>query len=306
MNIAVMIATANDGLNGLARLLGLDFSTLPQEWKECSLGLVHKKQSTSGRSSIIEFAAIQGVVRKEYKELFSDIYVPRPFQPTKEPSIRSMHNPDVDNSELTSLQAFYQRHDSLGYYAGLYRVHNKLDDSLVFWTQDEDPTSLQDRREFSAGLVRMDELKAQIADKKKLEDELLHLNKRLGDIRKSTEAKLLRRRQKKVRVVSPSITSIAKQSSSISDTDPLVQSEFLIQPQAQAQTGSSHTPTTSSGSQMKPSSSQFTTTPITSNPSRGYTNANINANTHSRTEEDGSSTNPNSNDAEISQQNFVV
>jgi hypothetical protein len=117
---------------------------------------------------------------------------------------------------------------------------------------------------------------------------------------------LLRRRQKKVRVVSPSITSIAKQSSSISDTDPLVQSEFLIQPQAQAQTGSSHTPTMSSGSQMKPSSSQFTTTPITSNPSRGYTNANINANTYSRTEEDGSSTNPNSNDAEISQQNFVV
>jgi hypothetical protein len=266
INIAVMIATANDGLNGLARLLGLNTSAIPKEWNEGSLGLVHK-QNPSVRSSIIEFATIQRVVRREFKGLHSNVYIPQSIETT-----RRDHDLVDTGSELNSLQAFYQRQDPLGYYTGLHRVYDSRDESLVFWTQDEDPMSFNDRLEFSDGLKSIDQLKDEIVDKNKLEEELIQLNKRLLESKERTEAKLHRRRQKKVRVVSPA---------SIPEDNPVRETaDFLIPPQ-EAQSSAF------SGPQMKSSSLHFTTTPTITNPPC------------SNPEEEG-------NGATRTQQNFVI
>ncbi len=255
INIAVMIATANDGLNGLARLLGTNSYPIPQQWSECILGLVHNPDA-KGRSSIVEFATIQSVVRKEFKGLYSSIRVPQSISET--------------GSELDSLQAFYQRHDSLGYYAGLHRVHDSQDNSLVFWTQDEEPPSLDGQLEILEGLTRKSQLEAEIVDKNQLEEELIRLNKRLLDLKAKTEAKLLKRKQKKVRVVSPQLPASIPEDNSVS---PEANQIYIPSQQTQSTSSSrlsssaynTSTPSGSSSSQIKPKALKYTTIPVTSN-----------------------------------------
>ena len=199
IDITVMVATANDGLHGLSRLLGLNIPIIPESWNGCSLGLVHKKES-SGKSSVIEFATIRGILRKEFKVLYSDIRLSKSSQ---EPITKG----HVDKeTELRSLEAFYQRQDSLGSFSGLQRVYDKEDDSLTFWTCDENQITRRNQREFSDGQKRLDQLEAEIAEKNKIEEEVIRLSQKLQDMKAKTEARMLRRREKKVRVVSPKLS----------------------------------------------------------------------------------------------------
>lgn len=195
VNIAVMVATANDGLCGLARLLGIDAVVIPDSWKECTLGLVHK-QKQFGRSSIVEFATLQGIIRKQYGNNAGNPTSFNLLQPSSQDTSDS-------NSELGSLESFYQRHDPLGFYAALHRLPEATDGGLVFWTQDNDPTTIRSQQEFSDAIKRLEELQDEISERRKLEEEVMKLNKRLNEIKKETEEKLRQKKDKKVRIISP-------------------------------------------------------------------------------------------------------
>jgi len=195
VNIAVMVATANDGLCGLARLLGIDAVEIPDSWKECTLGLVHK-QKPFGRSSIVEFATLQGIIRKECGRNAGNPTSFTLLQPSSQDTSGS-------NSELGSLESFYQRHDPLGFYAALHGIPEATDGSLVFWTQDNDPATIRSQQEFSESIKRLEELQDEISERRKLEEEVMKLNRRLNEIKKETEEKMRQKKDKKVRIISP-------------------------------------------------------------------------------------------------------
>lgn len=188
MSIAVMVATANDGLCGVSRLLGIYNEQIPNSWKDCTLGLVHE-QTNIGRSSIIEFATLQAIIRKE-DTIFN----------SRNPGSSLLMDVSKNTSELVSLESFYQRHDSLGVFAALHRRNEETDESLVFWTQEEvSTTTSRSQQEFS----RLEELQNEISESRKLEEEVVKLNKRLNEIKKNNEERMRRKKEKRVRIISP-------------------------------------------------------------------------------------------------------
>jgi hypothetical protein len=191
MSIAVMVATANDGLCGVSRLLGIYNEKIPNSWKDCTLGLVHE-QTNIGRSSIIQFATLQAIIRRE-DTIFN----------SRNPGSSLLMDVSKNASELVSLESFYQRHDSLGVFAALHRRNEETDESLVFWTQEEvSTTTSRSQQEFSDTLKRLEELQNEISESRKLEEEVVKLNKRLCEIKKNNEERMRRKKEKRVRIIS--------------------------------------------------------------------------------------------------------
>ena len=195
IHIAVMTMTANDGLDGLARLLGITASQIPSSWKKCTLGLIHN-QEASAKSSIIEFATLQRIMRKKRDD--------PDFDRTPQPqSIDSSLNQEVpeEGAELKSLEAFYQRHDSLGFYAGLHRQVESKDRKLVFWTSNGDGMSITEgQTRFPDDLsLGDDSLQIEIVEKKKMEKDFVELDKRLTMIKQETDEKIRRKKERKAR-----------------------------------------------------------------------------------------------------------
>lgn len=191
INITIMIALANNGLDGLARLLGL--RNVPDSWTDHRLGLVHKK-APLGRSSIVEFATLQRIVRK---------------QPNTDSALKfrshMSQDPISSNDELGQLELFFQHHDQLGDYSDLQRTYEE-DDSLVFWTRDEDVRApLQSTPEFIATVNRLEQLQVEITQKKRLEEEVINLNNRITELKKQAEKRIKKRKSKKVRIKSEEI-----------------------------------------------------------------------------------------------------
>jgi len=234
INIAVMIALANNGLDGLAGLLGL--RKVPESWTDHRLGLVHRK-APFGRSSIVEFATLQRLVRK---------------QPAGTDSARQFHShmsqdPISSNDELGQLELFFQHHDQLGDYSDLQRTYEE-DESLVFWTRDEDVRApLQSTPEFIATVKRLEQLQVEITQKKRLEEEVTNLNNRIAELKQKAEEKRLKKRKsKKVRI------QFVENRKPLEATSMSSQTESTALRDTQASSGNIHVQVPTSSSERNP------------------------------------------------------
>ncbi len=191
MIVTMMVATSVDGLEGIRRLVGLPPSQgIPQRWIKSNVGFIPVSDSNTALKPVVTvFATLYGIIRRNKKEL--------ELRQTMNYSVRlpESYGGNVEGAELMFLEALFRAHDPQGTFAGLVRTCDRNDTSLTFWTAEITPDNQQPtyNEEFAQALRRLEELQEEIEGKKKLEEEVNILNERITEIKKETEARLLRR-----------------------------------------------------------------------------------------------------------------
>ena len=190
MIMTMMIATSVDGLEGLGQLVGFPaLHAIPKTWIDSNVGFLPLRNcNTSLQPMIVQFSTLYSILRKQLKE----IELPK----TRQHSIKSSES--ADDNELGHLKDFFTANDPHKSFAGLSRTSELNDTSLTFWTSKtaSDHQQPYQNEEFRQALNRVEKLQKEIEGKKKLEEEVIILNKRITELKKETEARVLRRNQK--------------------------------------------------------------------------------------------------------------
>lgn len=194
MIITMFVVTATDGLDGLSRLIGFPTShKLPKSWINSNVGVLPlHTPNKPAQSIVVQFATLYSILRQRQKEMTL-------FQTRSYSSIPSSdnYNLNMDGNELLRLQAFYHSNDPRNHFAGLFRTFDENDSSLNFWTSvSAFDYQAKNHEEFNQALRRLELLQKEIEGKKKLEEEVKLLNDKIGELKKETEARLLRRSQR--------------------------------------------------------------------------------------------------------------
>ena len=203
INMSIISTIASFGLKGVARLVGLPFSSnIPQSWIKCSLGLVEQESSLYDESSIVDFATLQQILRtKDSQHIgmsFSSI------DSIEEEKVQHGHLNDnsLEGLELLQLEIFYNEQDIVGSYAGLHRQYDHDDDSTIIWTNhiiDGYTRCETGSKDYSHTIERLNELQQEIVKKKRMEGEIFILIAKVKEMKKKAEKKRADQRSRAIR-----------------------------------------------------------------------------------------------------------
>ena len=186
MIMSTFVVTDADGLEGLSRLLGFPSSfPISKSWIKSNVDFIQPKGSNiSNQSTSIQFSTLYNILRQSLKEMT--------LRQTRSNSI--LVSETLVNIDLDNLQAMYREKDPEGNFAGLFRKSDVNDTSLTFWTSEStfDDHSKHDQ-EFTIAFQRVEELRKEIMDRQKLEEEIVQLHQRFTSQKEETkERKRLR------------------------------------------------------------------------------------------------------------------
>jgi len=166
MTVVTMKVTTDGDLEALAKLLGVPSPyRVPDSWKACAAGLVHKEDKPS---SIAEFAVLQEVLRRQERAASKSS--------GSQGSQMSIKLAQQSGDEMKRLEDFFREFDPVRTFSDLHRVSDGKETSPAFWTTEGEVTRIQGELELASAEYKLRELKREWLKKQEIQKEIIKLH----------------------------------------------------------------------------------------------------------------------------------